>query len=44
MLIKELVTNQAGTEEIKTDKDGKYKLEIIGDCTEGSFKIDYKTE
>jgi hypothetical protein len=42
--IKEFATNEAGTEEIIADKDGKYKLEIVGEGTSGSFEVDYKIE
>lgn len=43
-LIKEFATNEVGVEEIKADKDGKYKIEIIGKSTSGSFKVKYKIE
>lgn len=41
-LIKEFATNEAGVAEIKADKEGKYKIEVIGEDTSGSFKVDYK--
>lgn len=43
-LIKEFATNEAGVEEIKADKDGKYKIKIVGEKTTGNFKVDYKIE
>lgn len=43
-LIKEFATNETGVAEIKADKEGKYKIEVIGEDTSGSFKVDYKIE
>jgi hypothetical protein len=35
----ELETNKAGTEEINAEKDGKYRLIITGNKTNGSFNV-----
>ncbi|MEK5235091.1 hypothetical protein NST99_05250 [Paenibacillus sp. FSL L8-0470] len=43
-LVKELRTNEAGEEQVEIKKDGKYKLEIVGTGTKGSYKIKYSTE
>lgn len=43
-LINEFPTNETGVAEIKADKDGKYKIEIIGKSTSGSFKVIYKID
>lgn len=43
-LVKELRTNEAAEEQVEIKKDGKYKLEIVGAATKGSYKIKYSTE
>jgi hypothetical protein len=35
----ELETNEAGTKELKVEKDGKYKLIIKGSKTDGNYKV-----
>ncbi|WP_405107615.1 hypothetical protein MHH28_27570 [Paenibacillus sp. FSL K6-1217] len=43
-VLKELGTNESGTEKVEADKDGKYRIEIKGEKTKGSFKVAFKVE
>lgn len=43
-LVKELTPNATAEEQLDITKDGKYKLEIVGRKTSGSYKIRYSTE
>ncbi|ETT52400.1 MULTISPECIES: hypothetical protein [unclassified Paenibacillus] len=43
-VLTELATNESGTEKVKADKDGKYRIEIKGEETKGSFKVAFKVE
>jgi nitrogen fixation protein FixH len=41
-LVAELAVNTSGTKPITAVNDEKYKLEITGDDTEGSFNVNWK--
>ncbi|MEK4853621.1 hypothetical protein NST04_27520 [Paenibacillus sp. FSL H7-0756] len=43
-VLKELGTNESGTEKVEADKDGKYRIEVKGDDTKGSFEVTFKVE
>lgn len=43
-LLQDLSTNKSGNEKIEVSKDGKYKIEITGNKTKGSYEIKYKIE
>lgn len=43
-VLTELATNESGTEKVKAGKDGKYRIEIKGEDTKGSFKVAFNVE
>jgi 5,10-methenyltetrahydromethanopterin hydrogenase len=43
-LVAELPSNTTGTQQIYTTSHEKYKLEITGDDTEGSFNVNWETQ
>lgn len=43
-VLKELGTNASGTEKVEADKDGKYRIEVKGQDTKGSFEVAFKVE
>lgn len=43
-VLKELGTNESGTEKIEADQEGKYRIEVKGEDTKGSFEVAFKVE
>lgn len=43
-LVKELTPNESVEEQLDITKGGKYKLEVVGTRTNGSFNIKYSTK
>lgn len=43
-VLKELGTNESGTEKVEADQDGKYRIEVKGEDTKGSFEVTFKVE
>lgn len=43
-MLTELAINESGTEKVEAKKDGKYRIEIKGEDTKGSFKVAFKVE
>lgn len=43
-VLKDLKTNGSGTEKVEAGKDGKYRIEVKGEDTKGSFKVAIKVE